>query len=391
MSKRAADVKSTIRLENFVESIAGQPISRGNNTWMWRCPLPGHQDNGPSFAVNLVAQRWRCFGACKAQGDVFDLFHLLYGDTLPEAIARIDGDDLEQVKAKPATPVIKRPKLVLTEEIVQRYAANWMPTKAYFYDERAIAIATIKEYLLGTQTGSMNIYRFRDGTEKKFFCPRYIIPWQFGGRYYQLSRRRDDKACYLKLKSMPGMADRIREDVSLRKNASPDPLSDEDLIEFMFGPKYKRFSGTEGSIFNLDQIFAINFFTGKPEYDANGLPLVARMDYNLISEAPVSAMSIESLGYSATAVNLNFGVNYRHAYSGVSVPIILQDNDKEAGEAHGAKLAALIGNPLTRRLTTPDPWKDPNEVIVYDKQNNTDHFGEWMRKNGIPPIVKRKE
>lgn len=42
-----------------------------------RC-CPFHKEDTPSFSYNTQTKRWRCFGACKAGGDVIDLHKLNY-------------------------------------------------------------------------------------------------------------------------------------------------------------------------------------------------------------------------------------------------------------------------------------------------------------------------
>lgn len=50
-----------------------------------RCPLPEHDDNSPSFAVNKATGLWRCYG-CKAKGSLAQLAVRLRGISLREAI-----------------------------------------------------------------------------------------------------------------------------------------------------------------------------------------------------------------------------------------------------------------------------------------------------------------
>lgn len=50
-----------------------------------RCPLPGHEDNSPSFAVNKDTGLWRCYG-CKSKGSLAQLASVLRGISIREAV-----------------------------------------------------------------------------------------------------------------------------------------------------------------------------------------------------------------------------------------------------------------------------------------------------------------
>lgn len=48
------------------------PMRQGAAIWSGKCPLHS-EANGESFKVFVDSQRWQCFGACQAGGDVIDL------------------------------------------------------------------------------------------------------------------------------------------------------------------------------------------------------------------------------------------------------------------------------------------------------------------------------
>jgi len=62
------------KLRNRVEDVAARFTElrpAGTGKLKGRCPM--HQERTPSFYVFVDHQRWRCFGACAAGGDVIDL------------------------------------------------------------------------------------------------------------------------------------------------------------------------------------------------------------------------------------------------------------------------------------------------------------------------------
>lgn len=52
------------------------------------CPLPNHEDNSPSFGVNISNNKYNCFG-CNAKGDLINLVQEVEGLNFVEAIQKI--------------------------------------------------------------------------------------------------------------------------------------------------------------------------------------------------------------------------------------------------------------------------------------------------------------
>ena len=74
-----------IKAQHTPASILGMVSSRRRQ--VIRCPIPGHADKKESFAL-YPDGRFYCFG-CGARGDVIDLFALLHGLDLAEAISEL--------------------------------------------------------------------------------------------------------------------------------------------------------------------------------------------------------------------------------------------------------------------------------------------------------------
>jgi len=63
-----ADVKARL---DIVDVVGGYvDLERRGHVHKARCPF--HHEQDPSFVVFSDSQRWQCFGACNAGGDVFD-------------------------------------------------------------------------------------------------------------------------------------------------------------------------------------------------------------------------------------------------------------------------------------------------------------------------------
>ena len=67
-------VKSEIAIEDFAARFT-TIVPSGPVKAKGRCPL--HSEQSASFVIDIVRQRWRCFGGCATGGDLIDLARLL--------------------------------------------------------------------------------------------------------------------------------------------------------------------------------------------------------------------------------------------------------------------------------------------------------------------------
>lgn len=75
-------------LVRLVENAGVALKKRGANEWWGCCPV--HDERTPSFKVDLVRQRARCFG-CGISWDAIEVLQNLYGKTFLEAIEHLGG------------------------------------------------------------------------------------------------------------------------------------------------------------------------------------------------------------------------------------------------------------------------------------------------------------
>lgn len=90
MSYDLDDVKARADLAREVSDRVGAGKWR-QNTVTYPCPNPAHADNHPSFTVDTVRGRFRCWSQCARGGDVIDLVEWLDGLSTAEAITYL-GD-----------------------------------------------------------------------------------------------------------------------------------------------------------------------------------------------------------------------------------------------------------------------------------------------------------
>lgn len=55
-----------------IENIIGSPDKINGYRHYYKCPL--HEENTPSFMVDVKNNRWHCFGLCSSGGDVISLY-----------------------------------------------------------------------------------------------------------------------------------------------------------------------------------------------------------------------------------------------------------------------------------------------------------------------------
>jgi DNA primase len=119
MSYDVADLKDRADLAREVADRVGSGKVAGK-TITYPCPNPSHSDTHPSFTVDTVAQRFRCWSQCGKGGDVIDLVEWLDGLSTADAIEYLgrkyraneqSRDEWARTAKRPA-PSKPAPKLV---------------------------------------------------------------------------------------------------------------------------------------------------------------------------------------------------------------------------------------------------------------------------------------
>ena len=80
----------SINIMEFMESVYDSDfiISKNSDWANTRCPMPDHNDNNPSFGVNVASNTYNCFG-CGASGDLIKLVQEVEGFNFIEAIQKL--------------------------------------------------------------------------------------------------------------------------------------------------------------------------------------------------------------------------------------------------------------------------------------------------------------
>lgn len=196
-----------------------------------RCPLPGHDDTGPSFTVYVQSQSFYCFG-CNRGGDVFKFIQLMEQVGFREAVDKLEGSSIIVVPTQTAWQ--KEEANPQSRRVPDEDACRLLTTAAEVYhaslllDEkilnyvigRGITMETIKRFRLGYATGTnlAKYFRFRGwdlqlakdlglmGGRGEFFRERIIIPEWRNGNVIFLTGRKSKGYQQVKYLGLPGAA-----------------------------------------------------------------------------------------------------------------------------------------------------------------------------------------
>ncbi len=376
-------VRNTVDIEDYVQRLTGEQ-GRGGRTKMVRCPK--HSERTPSFAIDTVNQTWHCYGECGCGGDIFALWTWInLGVIESGALRRLPSGDVDpsdiriqalqyfsstvEVERQPArsTPERKpQERTKIDQTTIERLHGNRALTLQYFGKVRMLSEPTIDKYLLGTAIEYP--HRFFWGKGKSDFwtfnCRRYSIPWMKGGKAYMVNYRRDDEDCKQRLEMM----DQIKLD-DIRAVIGKE-ATDQEIIRAVFGDKYKRNFGSNGyAIFNLDTLY-------------QGTKVLQPMEYCIVNEAEISAISVEEAGYPSVAAKFTHQVDFQQAFSKVRTPILLADNDGGTGYSKAKQLKEAIGNPRSI-IKTIQGAKDANELWCLDRVDGSTFLKDLIKSIGV--------
>ncbi len=222
-----------IRARHPIEQVVSQyaDLRPSGRLLQARCPLPGHEDTGPSFTVYVQSQSFYCFG-CNRGGDVFKFIQLMEHVGFREAVDKLEGSSSTAVptqiarQKEEANPQSSRvpdedARHLLTAAAEVYYASLMLNDKILNYvTGRGITMETIKRFRIGYATGDnlTKYFRFRGwdmqlgkdlglvGDHGEFFRERIIIPeWRNGNAIY-LTGRKTKGYQQVKYLGLPGAA-----------------------------------------------------------------------------------------------------------------------------------------------------------------------------------------
>lgn len=321
-------VKASVDVLRVAEGYAD--LRRSGRAWVGRCPLPGHDDRSPSFAVYEDTQSWHCFG-CGEGGDVIALVMAMEGANFREACERLGDTSFTPQRANhrvaPTRPVEDEgpPSMdwqLSAERVVEAAMDNlWsgvgVRAMRYLTETRGLDDRIIEEARLGYVPGGPRAWVEVEGMTVP--CG-IVIPWVC-----------EDVVWSLKVRRATGK------------------------------PKYVQAKGgSAGGLYRIDRV----------QDWQDVLILEGEFDALVVAQA-TKVVAPVALG---TATNT---IRARWLPWLVRNPTIYArlDGDK-AGDAGVKRLQSL--SERVRRVQVPEPHKDVNEFYLADREA----FGVWVRTLG---------
>jgi hypothetical protein len=182
--------RDRIDLVGIITGLLGPHSSQQGSRLLWRCPF--HEDQNPSFVVDTIKRRWKCY-PCGIGGDAVELVIRHNGATFPEAVAYLTGHSF----SLPTTRPLPRPKpparpsglpeaeamVLVVEAEVRLWSPEGSEGLAYLSNRRHLSPKTIRAARLGWTLPVKGV---------AWEPPGLVIPWFDGGRLSLVKLRPPD-------------------------------------------------------------------------------------------------------------------------------------------------------------------------------------------------------
>lgn len=378
--QRLLDHWKSVDLETFILSYTNYSgiVRRQAHGVLICCPFPNHDDRSPSFSIRKDG-RWRCFGACGSGGDIFDFVGHMRGlnPNQPADMAAILENLEGVVQRVEVKKTVQKPierKVIPYKTVLNRYNSIGL-AMPYLNGERRIAEPVLHGALAGYEVDFRTCYDYLDGRTQWFRSRRACIPSVFYQQVRSTQLRRHDEWCYQQVEKdfgSDGPARQVYKDLcerARRKERDPETVLLGDVVDAMYGVKYRQDTGSVNNIFGA-------WLLGKIE---NNRFRYYRYDAAIIApeRKEIDVLSWWTAGYMALGIRIERDVTpavARAALQGVHRRIIVRDPDA-TGEAtanllykaittndNGEIVPELVAR--TEYMTLPEGYKDCNQILV---------------------------
>jgi DNA primase len=153
------------------------------------CPLPGHDDNDPSFTIDINTGRYYCHGCKEPGGDILDLVGILSWIDVSEAVELLTNGEYTVKGQIESTGPKKTTLYKLNKQVANQYHSNLMINKPLLQavKKRGIDLDTIKLYNIGLATSDVAFHDFDTATVN---YAGIISPQKRGGGNYAVFDQR---------------------------------------------------------------------------------------------------------------------------------------------------------------------------------------------------------
>ena len=332
------DLKARVDLVDFIEH-DGIALKKAGASYKACCPF--HNEKNPSFVVDPDTQTWCCYGACAANGDVFNFVMRRESCDFPSAVRKV----AEYLGITPITD--HRPPLARLNR--KSSVSEWLPpatdwqTGARAAWERSVRYlwSNVRDaqealtYLHARGLSDETIHHFGLG-----FNPRWtnttIQEADTSGKLKALKLAPgiiipcfvDGVLCYLKVRCIVGnLADALQR--------PPEVLRERDeqtgKVTRRLSPKYLQLrSGKLGTLFNADALD-----TGKTIVITEG-----EFDAMLAQQQLGEEVAVVTVGSASNGIPARWQPMLKNAHL-----ILIPDADN-AGQGFGVRLYELFGDHL---------------------------------------------
>lgn len=366
--KTPAQIKEEIDLLQYmirdgVRVDDGRRSSNNGITWCI-CPVHGGGNERTGSLAVYDDQHWFCYGGCQTGGDLFSYVQWRNGTTEFKEVLEIVTGEVVKKAFTPPVLIPKKERKVYVPSIgeVQRLQEGFGLVEQYV-QQRSIPKSLSEIRMLG---GRRIQKRFTDTTGQTFPISynQVSIPYLFDGVPYSINFRRDDLSCLswvALLSKRYGMdfMEYARLDYAEKKGLSLAEVSDKDALDYVFGPRFYKPTGTRGSA------YGVNWFVRR---EAEKL-VYNKLPYAIITEGEFDELSGSALHFPVLANKvgkrgISPNVNLPSLLRGVTQIYVATDND-ESGEdyAYGTYKALGSNSSRVRFFKFPKAHGDMNKML----------------------------
>ena len=372
-------VKSQYRLfDVLMELIPSNFQQRNYGYARFFCPLHSDGSHG-SLIVNERTDRcWCAGGGCTfnnqaESASVLDVVVELVPEasTLMEAALWLEGKDIEAKSPANTKPASKAKPRSMHEVMLMH--KNWHLAKDYLF-ARGLNEASIKKHLIGVKKN--HCMREQDVIRHgnwRYEVPRHpvnriSIPYIFGNNVRAIRLRRDDTDARQRMELMAGhrpyeIVKRYVERVLSQKK--PSINAEQEVFEYLFGPKYITLGSTMNRIYNIEAL--LNIQSGRVEY--RNIPHLVWV------EGEFDAILVEQETALPAVADNRGSTHSKQAYQAVENLLLLRD----AGQS-GENIANRVLQRAERRL-------GQNAQIIHPLPGCKDVTDVYLQKHNLHYIT----
>lgn len=372
-------VRNMFDMRQLVAEDTHKTYQPSKTRWLTNSPL--REDKHPSFLV--TPKLAYDFALCQKM-DVFDYLEEMRGMSFIDVMKLHNPKEIKQFKK---TYVPPEPEPFVTPftaaDYVRRFGKD--KTKSIPYMEsRGFTIAHLKEFKIGYASIS-NKYTCKDGTEHKVYVGRVSIPYRIDNDVHCVAMRIDTFDLKKRIEKYGKEMLSVEKDLKLRalrhaerNDCDPKDITQADVVDSLFGEKYKYLYGSKVTIFNGNTLLKA---LGNNEYDFRREQYTPEL---VIDEGALNAMTLHIHGIPSIANKDYQWANMpliTERVGRISVPIHNDETKKtykgkefNAGLCYFEKHQAELGRWRVRGLHLPKEYNDVNDFFVADP----DGLKKWI-------------